>query len=58
MSKNFIPRKCWIKADWKEIEDYKNNLEHNLYPMIVPHVLITYVTMLSTKNVFKYFMMN
>ena len=49
MSKNYPTQMLENKADWKEIEDYKNNLEHNLpHPMIVLHVLITCVTMLST----------
>ena len=26
----FTPGKCWNKADWKEIEDYKINPERNL----------------------------
>ena len=37
----FTPRKCWNKADWKEIENYKINLERNLSYINIPHDCIT-----------------
>ena len=37
----FTPSKCWNKADWKEIENYKINLERNLSYINKPHDCIT-----------------
>ena len=37
---------CWNKADWKEIENYKINLERNLLYINIPHDCITYTNYL------------
>ena len=37
----FTPRKCGNKADWKEIENHKINLERNQSYINIPHDCIT-----------------